>query len=677
MNVYSKHNQKRGIRWLLLALALLLMLLPFGLKSRKDGGSVGLNTVNASAASTDLIRVEAYSVNMVINYDRKISVTEHVTVRFLRSGLSMFYRSLPMDGARYFDIEAKCEGNDEFSYYVASNPDTERMLDINCVGNADRGKVWTYEISYVMEQGTNEKENGMIIDVVGFGWTVPLYNVEVAVTMPDQPIDCKIYAGQYGTAYATDPRVPIETTRVQCAREGATVYIRADVLDVTRNAYGEDLADGITLEYTVAHEILRWYSISRIATEDMWFIALLSVLFLVGSGILLFTTREKRDLITVVNVKAPKNMDPMKMGKWLDGTVDAEDITSMIYYFANKGYLRIDFEDEDDPLLISLIDELPPTATTHEKTLFKGLFENAEAVETEDDEPFEEKGKIVKKQIRVSEMAGKFYETSRVAIEQLPETPKMYEKKSIFGYIGGAVLGSLFAFLIPLLMGLHVGGGYVYGWGIFLAVPIVAIAVLGWIRENYRYKWSARKWRWTGLARWIIAIVFSLIFIFGFAKFIMTGFEKLLVCIVAFGCCMITQPALSRTENYLSVLGEILGFKDFIVVTEEDKLKVMLESSPSLYYKILPYAQVLGVTDIWEKKFKNILLQPPVWYSGTEFTVFDYLIISRCMRHSMLQAVVKAQTAAMGGGKVSRFGGGTHFGGFGGGGFGGGGGGAR
>ena len=675
MEFVFNREKGRGVRWLWLVLALMLFLLPFGLKTQKDGGSVETNTVRAAAATNDLIQIVEYKVDMVVNDDRKIEIAEYVTVRFLQNGLSMFYHSLPMDGARYFDIQAKCEGNEDFSYYVASNPDTDRMLDINCVGNATKGKTWTYEISYVMEQGVNKKENGMIIDVIGYGWTVPLHNVSVFVYLPDTPTEYSIFQGQ-NRIYASDPRLETVRGSVWSQHDGRTIVMYADMLNVNQNVYGEGVADGITLEFAVAHEILRSYTFSRILTEDMWFIALCAVLFLVVSAILLFVTREKRDLITVVNVKAPKNMDPMKMGKWLDGAVDNEDVTSMIYYFANKGYLRIDFENEDDPTLISLVDELPPTASVYEKTLFKGLFENAKRAEA-DDEVFEEEKRIGGKQVAVFDMAGKFYESSRTAIQQLPPSPKMYEKKSIFGYIGGAVLGGLFAFVLPMLMALHVGGRYFYGWGIFLSLPIVGIAVLGWIRENYRYKWSARKLRWTGLARWGIALLFSIIFIAGFAEFIMTGFEKFLVCLVAFGCCMITQPALSRTEKYLSVLGEILGFKDFIVVTEEDKIKTMLETSPSLYYKILPYAQVLGVTDIWEKKFEKILLQPPVWYSGTEFTVFDYLIISRCMRTSMIRAVVKAQTASMGGGRVSSFGGGSHFGGFGGGGFGGGGGGAR
>ena len=114
---------------------------------------------------------------------------------------------------------------------------------------------------------------------------------------------------------------------------------------------------------------------------------------------------------------------------------------------------------------------------------------------------------------------------------------------------------------------------------------------------------------------------------------------------------------------------------DFIVVTEEDKIKVMLEENPELYYKVLPYAQVLGVTDEWENKFKNILIEPHTLCTGSEVTLFDYLVLDRCMRRAMVIAMTRPQPE--GGSRTGRSGGGGSFGGFGGGGFGGGGGGAR
>ena len=129
----------------------------------------------------------------------------------------------------------------------------------------------------------------------------------------------------------------------------------------------------------------------------------------------------------------------------------------------------------------------------------------------------------------------------------------------------------------------------------------------------------------------------------------------------------------------MKVLENILGFKDFIVVTEEDKIKVMLEEKPELYYDVLPYAQVLGVTDEWENKFKNLTIEPPRWYEGNNLTYFDCYMIHRCMHRAMTREIAAEMNrrSNKGGGSIGRSGGGGSFGGFGGGGFGGGGGGAR
>jgi uncharacterized membrane protein len=241
------------------------------------------------------------------------------------------------------------------------------------------------------------------------------------------------------------------------------------------------------------------------------------------------------------------------------------------------------------------------------------------------------------------------------------------------------VLGGLLGLLVPFLMSKRIGGGYSTMIGIAVCVPLILNAVIGYFVENYRYKWKKGKRLGMLSLELLVAVLFTVVFLLAFVSHIMTGYEKLLLCIFSLACGFITQGALSRTDEYEEVLGEIIGFKDFIVVTEEDKIKFMLEENPELYYKVLPYAQVLGVTDEWEDKFKRILLPPPTWCTADDLSTLDYLIIHHAIRRSMLNAMIRSAAAASnsGGGFIGRSGGGGHFGGFGGGGFGGGGGGAR
>ncbi|MBQ7323875.1 MAG: DUF2207 domain-containing protein [Clostridia bacterium] len=612
-----------------------------------------LSVVSAQAYAHDLIEIQAYDVDMTIQKNRTIDVKESIRVQFLASGLTMFYRSLPMEGARYSNITASCPGNPDFDYYVEDNPDVDGFFDVNCVGGAEKGNVWTYEITYTMEQGTPKgPKEGMILDVIGFGWTVPLHNVSATLHFPERAEIVGVYSDIFGEN--TENQVSQTTSS-----DGKTLTLTAEMLDLGySDAYDEVVAGGLTVEFTLPEGTLESYTSIRMFTEDIWKIAL-ACLGVVGIAVLLHIfTHNKREMITVVNVKAPEEMDPMKMGKLLDGSVDNEDVTSMIYYFADKGYLQIDLTDEEDPLLIPCVGELPTDAPIYEKTLFNGLFKKGSA--------------------HVSELVGNFYDAMLQAQLQMPNGPTMYETKSILGYLGGGIIGSLLGFLTCLFMGMRLGGGYTYGLGLTFLIPILFITLIGFLRENYRYKWKPALLLGMRLAQLGIVVLWSVIFCLAFAQFFMTEWEKILLCVGVFGATFATQWTLSRTETYTQTLGNILGFKDFIVVTEEDKIKVMLEEKPELYYHILPYAQVLGVTDEWEGKFARLTVEPPRWYVGG-YTTFDYYLISRSMNRAMTREIAKEMNrrSNSGGGSVGRSGGGGSFGSFGGGGFGGGGGGAR
>lgn len=614
-------------------------------------------TASAEVREDDLIKIESYDVEMTIGADRQVRVNERITVKFLKSTyqgekLTMFYRSLPIEQARYYDISAACEGNDEFRFEVANNPSMDGFFDINCIGGVEKDAVWTYDIAFTMENGKNaaSSDNGMIIDVIPFGFTVDLHNVTATVHFPYAVSmeNCKTYVG-YGSTTNAD-------LNKKLSDDGKTLTFEADVLGVSYNeSFDEYVAKGVSLDFVMDGEFDGYFQ-TRFFTTGIWVLLVVGLVCAAGAVFIRIATKSRREMVTVVNVKAPDDMDPMKMGKILDGNVDNEDVTSMIYYFAHKGYLTIDLQDEDDPKFTKKVDDLPDSEAIHAKTLFKGLFRSGE-------------------EVYVSDLKNRFYRAVDKASAQV-SSPKMYEGKSLFGYFAGGILGVLFALLAGLFFGLvRLGGGYTSFENIAFGIPVVAILVMGFLCENYRYKWKKAALLGMRLGQLAIAVLFSLLFLFFFPNHVMTEFEKLVVCVGAFVPTFATLGSLSRTEEYQRILGEILGFKEFIVVTEEEKIKFMLQENPELYYKILPYAQVLGVTNEWEKKFANILIKPPQWCTGTSMTVFDYMLLNRCMHVAMVSAMTRPQSS--GGGSIGRSGGGGSFGGFGGGGFGGGGGGAR
>ncbi len=136
-----------------------------------------------------------------------------------------------------------------------------------------------------------------------------------------------------------------------------------------------------------------------------------------------------------------------------------------------------------------------------------------------------------------------------------------------------------------------------------------------------------------------------------------------------------------RTEQGTIWIGQILGLRNFIEVAEHDRLVALAEETPEIFYDILPYAYVLGVTDVWSKKFESIAIPQPEWYVGTNPNFSSYLLWSSLNRSmstlSSSMVSVPAPKGSTGGGGTFGGGGGGGFsgGGFSGGGFGGGGGG--
>ena len=137
---------------------------------------------------------------------------------------------------------------------------------------------------------------------------------------------------------------------------------------------------------------------------------------------------------------------------------------------------------------------------------------------------------------------------------------------------------------------------------------------------------------------------------------VLSGFERLLALVCGCAVLYLQKGVLARNEDYMERLGRILGFKEFILVAKKDRIEAMLETNPELFYDVLPYAQVMNVSDEWEEKFKGITIKSPTWYDG-DYTYFDYWLVSRSMR-SMRMAMASRPSEN---GTVGRSGGGGFY----------------
>lgn len=118
-----------------------------------------------------------------------------------------------------------------------------------------------------------------------------------------------------------------------------------------------------------------------------------------------------------------------------------------------------------------------------------------------------------------------------------------------------------------------------------------------------------------------------------------------------------------RTPKGTLAYEHILGFKDFLRMTEKDRLAFFQspEKFETLYEKWLPYAIVLQVEEDWAKQFPE-LHYTPSWYEGGD------TLTSLAFAHSLTMMDTSMQSTFVANPRGSGIGGGFSGGGFGGGG---------
>lgn len=140
-------------------------------------------------------------------------------------------------------------------------------------------------------------------------------------------------------------------------------------------------------------------------------------------------------------------------------------------------------------------------------------------------------------------------------------------------------------------------------------------------------------------------------------------FAALAVIPVTIFLLFMTVHLVKKNSKGTEILSDLKGFKNFIKIAEENKLKMLLRDSPSYFETTMGYALAFGLFDQWAKKFEALNLQPPSWYTSSTgaFTMHNF-------SNSFAGSISDAKTSMVSSPSSSSSGGGSSGGGFGGGG---------
>jgi uncharacterized membrane protein len=556
-------------------------------------------------AETEIIK--DFNANITIQKDGSILVTEKIVYDFGANQRHGIFRDIPLKSVNgpqlYIGVlEVKDEAGKPYQYTssITNNILKIKIGDPNILVTGSKTYIITYQVYNAIR--TFEDHDELYWNVTGNEWPVIIQNANVSVILPDSSISnvkMNCFTGPYGSL------------QKKCTFNQSGSSVHYSIIKPLNINEGLTIVLGIPLGYinkTYLSPPSQNSSITSVLNSFSIFNILIIIAFLSACPPFIIITeiflkrliwrtkpkpvipKELKEEPIIVEYDPPDNLAPIDIGTILDRRVDITDISSIIIDLAIKGYLKIRYiyqqipfwPDKKDFEFVKLKDGADLTHPAY-KRIFKLLFGDRDRIKLSD----------LKKQEIYYQIKRIQKNTKKHLIERIQkDTENHLYKKGYFDRVAKNKAKKIKKYLsiIPIVLFF----GYLVGI-VFLNLP-----------ES-------------------------------FSSVIMNVF-LILVIVLALSLNGISLPILlyimlfknhKLTPKGLSVLKKILGFREFLQLTEKDRLALLNapELQPEIFEKFLPYAMVLGVEDKWAKKFEGIYNTVPKWYEDTTVTSFNSYVL--------------------------------------------------
>lgn len=596
--------------------------------------------------------IEALHSDITLSPTGVYEVEERIVMDF-KERLHGFYRVLPVEylfeeGSRE-DVRvrvSKIKASDTLSVSYSGNYVTIRVGDANRTVTG----IQDYDISYHYDIGVDpyEEYDEFYYNIVGEDWEVPIkaFSFSIVFPKPVKSENISFSRGLWGTTTAegiswnlsTDGLVLSGKSTVLQPGEAVTVRVQMpDGYYVERTNYQAYYQIGLIV-FSILLVLLAWFSWNRYGRD--------------------------KDLIIVPNHEPPEGMSPLDAGYIIDESLDPKDVTSMIFYWADKGCLTIVEEGKDFSFIKG---HDPKGASKYEQQIFDAFF----AAGTNG---------VVKS----NDLKGDFYRAYQKLKGTVDSHYRGERALASSKSRNKATLTTLFMLIPAIGYALSLTGNYPGVGTVVLAVFAIGESVAMLMVWHFMFRiWHIRKFggklAWTFililiLGGGLLILVLAGWFVDAPINDVILSSTILLIAnaLISFFAIITRQ----RSDYGRRVLEQVLGLREFIMTAEMDELKRMIDSDPAYYYHVLAFAIVLGLEKKWAKKFESFTIEPPSWYVGPH-TAWNAMMVSSMLSRCNSSLISSVATAPSSGSPGSRFGGSSFGGGgFSGGGFGGGGGGA-
>ncbi len=627
--------------------------------------------------------ITSYDVNIIVNENNTLNITEKIGAYFTTPKHGI-YRKIPI----YNNVK-RLDGTSSKVRAKISNIKVNNKSNVSItngykqirIGDEDTlvSGLKYYEISYLYDLGKDKskKYDELYFNIIGNEWDTSISNITFTITMPKEFDKSKI---GFSSGY-----------------KGST-----DSSNVVYNVSGNTISGSYTKTLnansglTIRLELPEGYFVNAHSNINLYelFTLLFPVVLLFISFIFWKVYGKNKHIIETVEFYPPEGLNSLEIAYIYNGEVKDKDVTSLLIYLANKGYIEIvDDNIEVNAKKVPLnsdarknankkINELQNKIVLEKKSNPNSkkikYYENMLDIYNNIDTPIDyekygvssknvntnSKNKFVIKKLKDYDgtnlfeekflnglfkydrsyvtdkmLYNEFYKTNESIVKDVKDKchDLYFDKKSEKSKKIMQMFEILIFVIINVIPVIEVGDPQ--NAAVFLVYPGIAFAFALHILFNensFKSKISGILFcTLLGGLPWAFTILPYLknsnIYLVSYAIGIIS------VIII----CWFRKNFRKRTELGNALYGKIKGFKNFLETVEKDKLNALVEENPNYFYDILPYTYVFGISDKWIKKFEYITLKAPDWYNGS--SPFDNSSINTLM-HSTMNSVSKAMT---------------------------------
>ena len=662
---------------------------------------------NYQYSSYDYV-IDKYDVNIIVNENNTFDITETITAYFNVSKHGIF-RTIPLkntitrlDGTTSTN-RTQVTNVSVDNEYTTSRENGNYKLKIGSANRMLTGEQ-KYVIKYTYNLGKDPAKNydELYYNIIGNEWDTVIGNITFSITMPKDFDSSKLgfSSGNIGSTDNSKIKYNVSGNKITGSYNG--------VLDV-----GQAL--------TVRCELPEGYFVGAGLNINIidYIMFLVPVIFLVIAILLWHKFGRDDQVIETVEFYPPEGLNSLDVGFLYKGKAENKDITSLLIFLANKGYLeinnkKIDLNSEKVSLnqkaknsankkIIELQNKINEERINNPSSKKIKYYKNMLDIYKNIDSPIDYEQYGLKSSINILNSKNKFlirklkdydgtnlneqwfmeglFEHDRTEVTDkmlynnfyitnnriLSNINNKQNKDKIFEKSASNKKKFIILMIIATYCLITIPPIFAYGQPETLIFALLFPGIGFSVLFEMLFGKTPTPVKIFGLILggmfWSFMVLPTIMQDISY----LVGYIIGIICVLGMILCLVYLP--KRTKYGNEMLGKIKGFKNFLETVEKEKLELLVMQNPNYFYDILPYTYVLGVSDKWIKKFETISLQAPSWYDSSN--AFDVSSFGTFMYSTMISA-----QGAMTSSPSSYSGGGSSGGGSSGGGSGGGGGGS-